>query len=589
MNTATTETAETPLTATATLRRPEPGSRPYVPLTSFVHRVEEAERVNALPPAELAARLDMLAGRYTHVTAGVSHTFVLGEPSRGRSETTLAAKLAARGVLVSQYRNGSYVSQADRSRLLWGEAASVETRVPLGIGTWWPGQRNLTTGSVADPAARLAEDVDPAQTNIVVTTAAAHRPEGAPVTWPYLPSRGAGAAPGAGASQNTHDVITWVRLEDEILRVRAVDDGGANLALTVDRGYFGTAPVAHPPGTRVLSPVYVGSTAAVRWDYGLAGSPHVDRSDRTLRYALKIWQGPHDGPQHDVITWIAGRIRDTFGQGRPAPALQGYNAVWLDITGCDPYNNADAYGHPVAPWADPLETAMPRGQWGAYQIVKLNGLRRVLDEWGYPDLQFAINNLAARGTEGDACLDRLLAHPGVAGAALEHWLSRSQLWEAQMAQHFRIQLHDWPGIYWAKSGEIGPQWTVDQYLRFTYGAYLLAYRPASRRSSYAAPFGLDAPPALFLWQWGAPKSIPTSLDDLRTGNGGTVDESGTLYQREFDNGMVLVNPGDLPVDWTLPTSMWNVSAADRRSQEDSLPTRRVMVGARDAAFLLAVT
>ena len=47
---------------------------------------------------------------------------------------TLAAKLAKPGALVSNYRNGTYISQANSGEITSGEAAMLERAAPLAIG-----------------------------------------------------------------------------------------------------------------------------------------------------------------------------------------------------------------------------------------------------------------------------------------------------------------------------------------------------------------------------------------------------------------------------------------------------------------------
>jgi hypothetical protein len=550
------------------------GERPYVRLLTFVHRPEEAATLNSLPPPELERRLEELTRWYVHFSSPISRAFPFGEHGRGTSGTTLAEKLVRRGAVVSQYRNGSYVSQGSRQ---WGElnlheAEDIERRAPLAIGTFWPGHKLPTAGGNEDLASRLATAVDGIQTSITVTSAARHKPADAPVTWPYVASRGRGAEHGQLYSDNTHDFVSWIRLEDEILRVLEVASRGPDVVLRVERGYFGTKASRHAAGARVFSPVYIGSTLAARSDMSLAGSPPVDSPEKPLRYAIKIWLP--EGQR-----WIAEQIRLTFGAGKPAPYLQGHNAVWLDITGCASYNTADAYGRPVNPWDDPHDTVLVPAQIAAYNISKRTALDKLFRQWGYPQLHWFANNLAASLTEGEPC-NRLIAEGGFAGCALENWLQRRTDWELLMRQNFLVQANDWPAIYWAKWAEPPTAPDLARYKRFTYGAVLLAYRPTAARFQYGGGFGLGRPDQLYFWDWGRPEGTPSSLAELKRLDCGGVE----VYRRDFENGVVLVNSGSQP-GVCEPGGSWLDVAGTGVNQAPPVVSR-VNIGPRDAAFLM---
>jgi hypothetical protein len=543
---------------------------PYVRMWTEVNNPQEARAVNQLTGDALTRRIDELVSWYVHFHAEASNQFPMGDASKGTSPTTLASKLAARGVMVSQYRNGSYVSQANIGQLNAGEAADLERSAPLAIATWWPGRKSTSTGSTTSAAARLASHVGPTDTSVVVTSAAAHKPAGAPDTWPYVASRGAGANPGQVYSANTHDFVSWVRIDDEIMRVRAVSANGATVTLAVDRGYFGTGATAHATHTRVMSPVYIGSTTATTFDVGLAGSPNVDNPGKALRYGLKIWQP-------DAIGWIAGRIKTTFSNGGPTGYMQGYNTVWLDVTSCSTYNNADVVGEPVSPWDDQRADVMSSAQWSAYQLVKLAGLRSHFGgATGWPAVKFTANNLASQGAATTQCRNDLLAG-GFDGGVLEHWLQNTSLWAAQMEQHIFLQAANLPAIYWAKFYELSGGFTVAQYKRFTYGSYLLGYRPTSDRPMFGGNFGLSQPDELFRWHWGAPETTPASVADL------AVPGRPGLYKRTFSAGVILVNTTAAPIVVDLGGTYYNVLEKDATGAPRAVTS--VTVPAKDAAFL----
>ena len=174
-----------------------------------MNRSEETRALNRLPPSELDRKLAELTRWYSHFHGGASRTFTMGDESADASSVTLATKLAQRGVLVSNYRIGSYISQANAGDITFGEAATIERVAPFATGTWWPGHKDQNTGGNGDEAARLALAIDSDQTNVHVSGPARYRPSGAPETWPYVPSRGSGAEYGVVLSANSHDFVSW--------------------------------------------------------------------------------------------------------------------------------------------------------------------------------------------------------------------------------------------------------------------------------------------------------------------------------------------------------------------------------------------
>src|SRR4051812_43626775 len=113
-------------------------STPYVPLFTETGNCNEIKTVNNLTGAELDSRLAQLTSWFRHFHGEASAQLFLGDVCRGASSTTLAAKLAARGAWASNYRNGSYVSQATSSQPMnFSEAADLETAAPTSIATFW--------------------------------------------------------------------------------------------------------------------------------------------------------------------------------------------------------------------------------------------------------------------------------------------------------------------------------------------------------------------------------------------------------------------------------------------------------------------
>jgi len=113
---------------------------PYVPLWTQVVACHRVEHVNGLTGDVSDRRLDALVRWFGHFNSQVSNRFLLGRDCIGSSTSTLATKLAARGVWVSTYRNGSSTSQSNPSaNLNFYEAGDLEATAPLAIGTFLPG------------------------------------------------------------------------------------------------------------------------------------------------------------------------------------------------------------------------------------------------------------------------------------------------------------------------------------------------------------------------------------------------------------------------------------------------------------------
>ena len=112
---------------------------PYLPLFTEENNCYDVQKVNQLTGTTLEARLAQIDSWYVHVHSEGSNNFPLGNDCKGSSSTSLASKLSARGVWASNYRNGSYISQAQQGQVNFSEAEIIERDAPLAIGTFWPG------------------------------------------------------------------------------------------------------------------------------------------------------------------------------------------------------------------------------------------------------------------------------------------------------------------------------------------------------------------------------------------------------------------------------------------------------------------
>ncbi len=522
-------------------------------LFTEVSRCDPVRALRQLAPEERAARIRDLATWYEHVHAESSNQFLLGGGCGAADSPTVAQQLSDAGLWVSNYRNGSYVSQARKGEVNANEAADLEERAPLGIGTFWPGDYRNGPSAPGAAGATLTLPLSPEASSVELR--AATPPPGKPPTWPFSAPTARTKGPGAH-STSTADAVPWVRINDELLQITAPPElAGGVVRLSVRRGLWGTRPAAHPAATRVMAPAYVGSSAAVATDVQLAGSPKRNDASSPLRYVLKIWRP-------DAIGWLAGRVTTTFGR-------QGYNTVWLDVSSCAQYNVAAASGHPVSGWDDQRGHKLDPPAWGEYQKAKVAGLRQQLPGW-----KFTGNNLSSNG---GPCNDDLLA-TGFDGGVLEHWM-KPQLangqpldWQAAMRQNLAIQANNWPAIYWVR-WQYAFEGSVEAYKRFSYGSLLLALGPQASRFQYGGPWGFERPDDLYFLNWGRPKDDTVELAAL--------GRSGPQV-RDFDNGQVIVNPTSSKMTVSLPTAMFNVS--DGASGGSAIT--QVDVGPFDAAFVM---
>ncbi len=180
-----------PITSAAAA--PRRGDRPYLRLFTEVADCGQVLDTNQMKGRALKRRLGQLRRWYVHFHSEGSNTFVMGKDCRGSSRSTLAAKLSTRHTWVSNYRNGSFVSQASPGQVNFHEAANIERRAPLAIGTFWPGNyRPNTKGNNGSNDGRLTRALSASETTLRISTAG-DRPSGAPATWPFIDSRGSGA------------------------------------------------------------------------------------------------------------------------------------------------------------------------------------------------------------------------------------------------------------------------------------------------------------------------------------------------------------------------------------------------------------
>ena len=539
---------------------PTTSDKPYARLFTELNNAGEARAANN------ESSINDLRDWYVHVHSEASdpNNFVLGDKSKnGENDTTLAEKLSTFGIWSSQYRNGSYVSQATSNVSLFDEANNLEKNAPLAIGTFWPGNfEPYNVGNNNSSQGRLSQSISANET-LVRVTAVTSRPSGTPNTWPFINSKDSN---GDGYSNSTSDYVSWIRIGNEMMRITGNPSyTNGVVSIPVQRGFFNTTRSPHQSNTRVQSPVYIGSRSAVPADQTLSGNPSVDNPNKALRYSIKLWR-------NDGQVWIADQIKRSFGED-----LQGYDTIHLDVSSCVQYNNSDWQGNPVWNWQEVNSQKTQRNTWGEAQKSKLATLRQEL-----PGVKFTGNSLNAITAANDnSCNDDLIQ--SYDGAMLENWLkpvSSSQPqgtdFEVAMQQHFKIQRNNWPGVYWVR-WNYGFDGNVDQYKRHSYGSLLLGLNEDNNNYQFGGLWGAGRPDNLFFIDWGQPLTSPDYLQQT------AVDGVNDLYERHYENGVVVVNGGDYTRQYTLDKTYFSINIDGSYTKV----TDSITVGANDAVFLVA--
>lgn len=539
----------------ATGTAPTPATRPFVKLFS---------QGNGSFSGDPTTAANTLSQYFSHIHGEGSdpNSFVI-------KKTGLGSKLIAKGMWASQYRNGSYISQASgTSDVLFNEANSIEKTAPLTIGTFWSGDYNA--GKAEAGVGVLTSALDGTTTSILLNQST-KKPTGTATTWPFLNSQDSN---GDGYSNSTADYVSWIRVDNEIMQITAVPVmQGAQVKLTLKRGIWGTSAVSHGSGARVFSPVYIGSTE-------MSGAPNQNSATIELRYSLKFWLP-------EGYRWQADQILKTLGDGKTyaqGGKLVEYDTVWLDVSSCNQYNLADAWGNAVNNWDDLNSERMTKDNWGKYQGWKLNGQNNA--GGGLRDLvkhqnpavtvKFTGNSMLKPGS---ACDRNLLANV-YDGGPLEGWLKTD--YAGTMSQSFDIQQSNLPGLYWVRydyaTSEI-PGGDPIAYKRFAYGSYLLSYNKTSTKPQFGMTWGFAKPEDLFFYDFGTATSNTTSLTDV------AISGKTNLYRRDYSNGIVLVNSGTTDQTYTLDKAYYQVGNDTALASINSV-SGTITVKAQDSAFLL---
>ncbi len=377
----------------------------------------------------------------------------------------------------------------------------------------------------------------------------------------------------------------WLRLDEELLQVTAVDAASGRVAVV--RGFAGTTPAAHRAGTPTLSPVYLGSRndlGAARHSNSWPGGPDY------LRYALD--------PRQPAAAKFKG--------GLVARVMQeGYDGAWLDTFQPAPYNLCDALGRKVKyfwdstsgqaydfdSYLDAIKTylrgirATVRAATGREPVLYANsatasyakGLkvlfnhgdtRDLLDGYCFEDSYLKVQ---AQREKGRSTAVRAAFGPVTGEKWLTNVVNHADAARSGLSGICMVGPAGYLAAYFNPS-----QPNYAQLLRFAYGSHLLTVT-AARATSLGltlliTPSGAAAwPPMLY-----APLGDPTQPNDIAA----LKLRDSACYARSFAHGWVAVNPsaGGQPVTVTAPAGC--VDAITRQ------PVSSVTLAPADAVVLL---
>ena len=483
-------------------RAPKLLDRPYVPLMTLMGGGPLGHTPSDKELATIAKTYQFVNSHGGMVQPGDPRRRVMafwagpssGVDERGRTIGERIKTLSP-GFTLSNYRNGSYVSQNCAN-----EAAEVEAGFPLGIAVW-------NTGT------SLQEAVSADDTSILVSSAR-EIPKGMPRVYPFKAS-----TTQAEHSKSPHEYVAWLRLGDEIIRIDSVTvPASKTIRMEVRRGQWRTKATAHGIEERVLQPVYVGANRGIAAADGyLSGRPDTDAPQLGLRYAL-------DQSDPGFHKWLGDKCAAIFSEG--------YDVAWLDVSVSTWYNNANAYGTPVIPWNVVANRPMDSATYLQRQQIKLDALFR-----RFPGQQFFVNNVKGNCYFDHGRERRLLSgdggHHPASGGSMEMYANTrdERAWQQVADMTLDFVLSGFWGVAWSKGGG------GSRYRQFAYGTFLLAYEPDSRLL-FGAGFGgvSSRPDRVFYWNLGEPLQRFRRIDEGRHG------EVEGVYCRDFTEGKVLVHP-----------------------------------------------
>jgi hypothetical protein len=355
---------------------------------------------------------------------------------------------------------------------------------------------------------------------------------------------------GEASRPSTRYYVTWIRIGDELMRINSFDPETGLIEVT--RGFDGSKRSSHAAGTRVFSPVYLGSVNDTgAWPGGPGDN---------LRYAF-------DPANPAGAQWHLPAMKQAINDG--------YDGFWLDICSASPFNMCDSDGRGAQPWdfrmgriyqgdaycqgqeikVNTIQNAI-RKEFGKWPVVVANNMRPVSFAPGTGGQQQLLisTDLKPRPLDG-YCMEnfaggfasRAANRVGKVGPdfhSVDHWRENVQL----VMTCSQEKLAAYPMIANAGSKSLmleGLGDVRDRFESFAWASYLLGVEKDSpTRLGIPAFYIKDGRRFAHIherysWPIGTPVETvaPGSIEEYKI-------KGRQTYQRHFSNGLVLVNPSD---------------------------------------------
>lgn len=487
---------------------PQRAERPYLKLFTLVGEGQLAAEVTGENIRFIAATYGWVnshggewqrGGRLPEYFTGRSG--VLDAAGRTVGERLRAANPA---IVLTNYRNGAYTNQ-----FAVNEAMEVERDCPLAIAVYDTGAALLQPLGAGGTVARFRPP--------------SAVPAGQPDIYPFKPSTA-----GGGHTTGKQSYVSWLRLDDEIIRIEGARRTDGVIELTLRRGQWGTLAAPHAADTLVLGPVYCGRVRPDGGEYYLSGLIDGHSEQPAVRYVMQ--------QQHPAYWQFLG--------GKMAGILQEGVWPWFDCSTSSWINHANGYGVKLETSYD-LEHRRPldRDTLREYQQRKFDALfarfpgAEIYVNWVFPQWWTGPGHeqLMFTGANG---------HRPLTGAVIEMYANSGHMeWLPLIKMQLDMRDRGIRALSWAKQhGTIGGDAGMSpEYLLFAYCTHLLVHEPDAPQYWGGAwdatgPHGRFTPPDFVYWDLGEPRQ--RFQDIAEAGLAGTPG----VYRRQFAKGFVLVNP-----------------------------------------------
>ncbi len=394
----------------------------------------------------------------------------------------------------------------------------------------------------------------------------------------------------------------WLRLDDELMKVTAVD--AATGRVTVERGFDRSAPAAHRAGTAALGPVYLGNRdrPSVRFSASWPGAsgriryavePSLpEAQDYKARCVIEVMRAGYDGAWWDTFRPEPVNLCDALGRSLKA------GSIWNPATG-RPHDFASSLeslktytreiraivhrttGREPVLFANSVASTYNLGAKGLINGPATHGL---LDGYCLEDSFLTPETTPPGGNEsrrrgadsGPSTPPPVVYHP-ITGKV---WLQKATiLADAACARLHVIAMSGAAGYLAGRLNSDQPEYA--RLLRYSYASLLLTVT-AERSTSLGLPLivqhGAAQPTTATPWPelLYAPIGDPAGPNDLTQ----LKLADSPCYARHFTGGYVVVHPGEPgePAEVGVPAGLVNA--------ENGRPVASVKLAPGDAVILV---